>query len=145
MLYGLDTNILCYLLDPAFPEHRRVSGLLRSLSPELNVAINPTVLHESYHTLVYYQKWTRDDAKSRLRLILNNRHIKFYNQTKSVSVIALNLAGRYQLGGRDSLILANFLGNHVTEVYTHDSDLLKTASVSWMKAKMRLTDPVVAN
>jgi len=56
MLTGLDTNILCYALDPAYPEHKKLKNLLTNLSQENVVAINPTVLHETYHTLVFSQK-----------------------------------------------------------------------------------------
>ncbi|KPV63596.1 MAG: hypothetical protein AOA66_0728 [Candidatus Bathyarchaeota archaeon BA2] len=53
---GLDTNILCYCLDPAFPEHGKLKDLLLNLSSDNRVAINPTILHETYHTLVFGQK-----------------------------------------------------------------------------------------
>ena len=55
MPFGLDTNIVCYMLDPSFPEHTAAGRVLRSLSSQSTGAINPTVLHESYHTLVYAQ------------------------------------------------------------------------------------------
>ncbi len=142
MTTGLDTNIVCYFLDPAFPEHPRVSGLLRSLSPKFTVAINPTVLHESYHTLVYAQRWMREDASARLRMLLHHPFIEFHNQTKSVSALALNIAGKYGLGGRDSLMLANFVSNDVPEVYTHDSVLLEIGKIEWRGAATKISDPV---
>ena len=42
MITGVDTNILCYALDPAYPEHEKLKNLLIRLSPENRVAINPT-------------------------------------------------------------------------------------------------------
>ena len=142
MTTGLDTNVLCYALDPAFPEHGSVAGLFRSLSPERTVAVNPTVLHECYHTLAYSQRWVRDEARKRLVALLHHPCVEFYNQTMSVSLLALNLAGKYQLGGRDSIMLANFLANHCPVVYTHDAGLLRLGELSWRALSMKLEDPV---
>jgi len=141
---GLDTNILCYALDPALKEHDILSGLFRDLSPKLIAALNPTVLHETYHTLVYHQMWERGEARGRLGILLRHPHIEFFNQTKHTSFLAMSLAEKYGLGGRDSLILANFLANRVTEMQTHDSGVLKLGAVSWKGRKMKLVDPVVS-
>ncbi len=139
---GLDTNILCYSLDPAFPEHRKSAKLLSNLSPEFSISLNPTVFHETYHTLVYGQKWTREEARMRLGMMLRHPYVRFCNQTKSTSSLALRLAGKYNLGGRDSLILANFLANEVPALYTHDGDLLRLKIVEWRRRRMRILDPV---
>jgi hypothetical protein len=56
-----------------------VKDLLLSLSPKRTVAINPTVIHEAYHTLVYGQKFTRAEASSRLGLVLKHPYIIFLN------------------------------------------------------------------
>ncbi len=45
MVAGLDTNILCYALDPAYPEHSKLKGLLLELSPDNRLALNPTIIH----------------------------------------------------------------------------------------------------
>ncbi len=79
-LAGLDTNILCYSLDPAFPEHRKSARLLSDLSPEFSISLNPTVFHETYHTLVYGQKWTREEARMRLGMMLRHPYVRFCNQ-----------------------------------------------------------------
>ena len=79
MVTGLDTNVLCFPMDPAFPEHVSASKLLRSLSPEFRIAINPTSLHEAYDTLVYGQRWVREDARTRLGMLLHHPYIEFYN------------------------------------------------------------------
>ena len=65
MTAGLDTNIICYSLDDAYPEHEKLKNLLLDLSPENKVAVNPTVIHEAYHVLVFTQKWLA--ARSRRR------------------------------------------------------------------------------
>ena len=92
MIVGLDTNILCYTLDPVYPEHEKVKHILLTLSTEDRIALNPTVLHEAYHTLVYYLEWTPEETRKRLTALLKHPYIEFYNQTKKTSIIALNLA-----------------------------------------------------
>jgi len=142
MPVGLDSDIVCYILDSRYPEHEKLGGFLRSLSPESVCAVNPTVVHECYHALVFGQGWTRQEAKERLGILLRLPFMEFYNQTKSTTVLALNLAERYTLGGRDSLMLANYLANGAPEVYTHDSGLLTIGHVEWRGSTTRITDPV---
>ena len=142
---GLDTNILCYSLDPAYPEHPHVKDLLLSLSPEKAVAVNPTVIHESYHTLVYGQKFTRAEASSRLGLLLKHPYIFFLNQTRRTCQIGLDVADRYGLGGRDALILANYIGGKVPVIYTHDKDLLALQRIVWRSASLEIRDPLVTS
>jgi predicted nucleic acid-binding protein len=95
---GLDTNILCYALDPAFPEHSKARSILGRISPEFRLAINPTVVRETYHTLVYKQKWLREDASDRILYIIRQKHIVFLNQTKSITRNAVYLSNKYELG-----------------------------------------------
>ncbi|MBS7618788.1 PIN domain-containing protein [Candidatus Bathyarchaeota archaeon] len=142
MLIGLDTNILCYSLDSAYPENLKLKHFLIELSAEKNVAINPTVLHETYHTLVYSQKWLPEEAQRRLRMILMHPYIRFFSQTKRVSILALNLAVKHKLGGRDALIVANYLINKVPIIYTHDENLLKLKEISWGNFHTTLKDPL---
>jgi len=142
MIVGLDTNILCYSLDPAYPEHARLKNLLITLSPENLVAINPTILHETYHTLVFGQKWIPDEARRRLRMLLQHPYVQFFNQTKKTCAIALNLGVEHELGGRDALIIANFVTNKVSTLYTHDQDLLAFGKISWRDFHLVFKDPL---
>jgi predicted nucleic acid-binding protein len=142
LLRGLDTNILCYALDPAFPENRECKRILLEASAESELAINPTVLHETYHTLVFDQKWVPSEARQRLVILLQHPHLEFYSQTKRVSLIALDLAARNRLGGRDSLILANYLAGKVPVFLTHDHGLLELAKVSWRGSTVEMQDPL---
>ncbi|MBW1932303.1 MAG: PIN domain-containing protein [Deltaproteobacteria bacterium] len=142
MVRGLDTNILCYSLDPAYPEHERLGGLLLGLSPENRVAINPTILHETYHTLVFGQKFEPSEAEERLRMLLRHPYVDFHNQTRRISLIALSLAVRNGLGGRDALIVANFMGNKVPTMYTHDRELLSLKRVTWRTNSIEFEDPL---
>lgn len=113
------------------------------LSSSNTIAVNPTIIHETYHTLVYGQKWVPSIAKDRLQLILRHPYVKFYSQTKIVSNVALNLAVRFSLGGRDALILASYLVNKVSRMFTHDSELLKMMKVPWRDRSLRLEDPLI--
>lgn len=142
MIVGLDTNVLCYALDPAFPEHDGLSRLLINLSAEKVVALNPTVIHETYHVLVFYLEWFPEEAARRLSLLLRHPYVEFFNQTKKISSVAINLSVKHNLGGRDALIIANFLANKVPTIYTHDRELLKLRKISWRNNRVTFKDPV---
>lgn len=141
-MIGLDTNILCYALDPAYPEHEKLKDLLINLSPENRVALNPTILHETYHTLVFGQKWVPSAAVKRLKMLLKHPYIDFFSQTKRTSIIALDLSVQHKLGGRDALIIANFLANKVSVIYTHDQELLTRKKISWKNFTTTFKDPI---
>jgi predicted nucleic acid-binding protein len=142
VIIGLDTNILCYALDPAYPEHDAVKDLLITLSSENTVALNPTVLHETYHTLVFSLQWFPEEAVGRLLMLLKHPYVGFFNQTKKTAQIALNLSVKHKLGGRDALIIANFLANKVPTIYTDDQELLKLQKLSWKKFRVTFKDPL---
>ncbi len=141
MIQGLDTNILCYALDPAFPENQRYKKIILDLSAERKVGLNPTVLHETYHVLVYDQGWDPTEARRRLVALLNHPHIEFYNQSRRISILALDLAVRHDLGGRDSLILSNLMANNVPVLYTHDRELLSLKQITDKRFAIKLEDP----
>jgi predicted nucleic acid-binding protein len=142
LIVGLDSNILCYAMDPAYPEHKRVSGLLRDVSPDSVVAVNPTVVHEAYHVLVFYLEWFPQEAAERLSMLLRHPHVQFFNQTRKTTQIALNLSVKHGLGGRDALIIANYLANKVPVVYTHDNELLKLKRITWKNSHITFQDPL---
>jgi predicted nucleic acid-binding protein len=140
---GLDTNILCYALDPAFSEHEKASLIMKRVSIRSKIATNATVIHETYHTLVYKQKWTRQEAGSRILSFMSLKNVAFFNQTKSIVRNGIYLANKYELGGRDSLILANYMFNGVTKMYTHDQRLVDLGKISDKDRELNFTDPVV--
>ncbi len=141
MTYGLDTNILCYALDPAFPENPRCRKILLEASAQFKLGLNPTVLHEAYHTLVFGQRWVPAEARQRLVATLQHPYVEFYNQSRRIFLLALDLAVHHDLGGRDSLILANLMANNVPVLYTHDEELLSLEQVTWKRFAIRLEDP----
>lgn len=142
MPIALDTNILCYALDPLYLEHSRLRDLLLNLSQDFTVAVNPTVIHETYHTLVFRQKWLPEDARRHLAMLMKHPFVEFYNQTKTVALIGLRLAERHGLGGRDALVVANYIANKTPILYTHDADLLEFGEIVWKKFKMTVVDPL---
>ncbi len=143
MITGVDTNILCYALDPIYPEHESTAKLLTSLSPEKRLALNPTVLHETYHTLVFYLEWLPEEASKRLMLLLRHPSIEFLNQTQRTTMIALSISVKHNLGGRDALIVANFIANKIPIMYTHDRELTKLKKISWKNANLVFKDPLL--
>jgi predicted nucleic acid-binding protein len=142
MIVGLDANILCYALDDAYPEHEALKELLLELTPENKVALNPTTIHEAYHTLVRSQKWSPEVAADALLTIINMPNTEFYNQTKKTSTIALNLSAQYNLGGRDALIIANYIANQTPTLYTHDKNLLKHKKITYKNTTLTIKDPL---
>ncbi len=141
MILGLDSNILCYALDNAYPEHKIARKLLLDLSSDNRIAINPTIIHEAYHVLVYSQKWFPTDAADTLKILLKNPYIEFFNQTKNITLTALGLSRQYNLGGRDGLIISNFLSNKITLMYTHDKELLSLERILWKNRTLIIEDP----
>jgi predicted nucleic acid-binding protein len=142
MIVGLDANIICYALDDAYPEHEKLKGLLIDLSSENKIALNPTTIHEAYHTLVFSQKWTHEDSAETLKLLIRNPDAEFFNQTKKTSNIALNLSAKHKMGGRDALITANFLENRIHTIYTRDKQLLKLQRINWKNVSLTYKDPL---
>ena len=75
-------------------------------------------------------------------MLLRHPYVRFFNQTKRTCNVGLNLALRYNLGGRDALIIANFIVNKVPIMYTHDRELLFLKEVKWKNWTMKIVDPL---
>ncbi len=143
MTVGLDTNILCYALDPAFNEHKKASSLLiKIIRSKQKISVNSTIIHETYHTLAFKQKWVPDDARTKILALIRHHQIQFQNQTKKISLLALKVAVSLGVGGRDSMILANFLENKAEKLYTHDGDLLRLGRVAIDGYSLLIEDPI---
>jgi hypothetical protein len=52
---------------------------------------------------------------------------------------------QHKLGGRDALIIANFLSNKVPTIYTHDQELLALQKISWKNFHITFKDPLSEN
>jgi predicted nucleic acid-binding protein len=138
-LTGLDSNILVYALDPLLPEHEWAKRAVLGLD---SWCVNPTVIHEAYHALVFKRKMRPADAVRKLTELLKDERTHFLNQTKLVSSFALGLAERYNLGGRDSLIIGCYLYNGVGRILTHDEEILKLGTVKSRGRAVRFEDPI---
>ena len=103
--------------------------------------MNPTVVHETYHTLVFKMKWTSNDAADALTEILDDSRVLFLNQTKDTTKTGLKFAERYGLGGRDALILANFTNPSIAELVTFDKELIRLRRVEHGRRKLTIRPP----
>ena len=142
MIAGLDANVLCYALDETYPEHARVKQLLINASPDNKIALNPTTIHEAYHVLVFGQKWKPEEATDTLKTLLTDPYSEFLNQTRKISITALNLSVQYKLEGRDALIISNFLTNQIPLMYTHDKEILRLKKITWRNTSLTFKDPL---
>ncbi|KPV63597.1 MAG: hypothetical protein AOA66_0729 [Candidatus Bathyarchaeota archaeon BA2] len=77
-------------------------------------------------------------------MLLQHPYVEFFNQTKRICIVGLNLAVKHRLGGRDALIIAIFIANKVSTVYTHDQDLLVLSKISWKKFHLTFRDPLAS-
>ena len=50
--------------------------------------------------------------------------VRFLNQTRDTSKVGLGIGAKYKLGGRDALIIANFMLGKIDRLVTMDGDLL---------------------
>jgi anthranilate/para-aminobenzoate synthase component II len=100
--------------------------------------LNPTVIHETYHTLVFKLKWKPEEAAGALSELLDDPAIMFLNQTKETTWAGVQLARQYSLGGRDALILASFLNPAVPEMVTFDRTLIQLRKVEHGARSLRI-------
>lgn len=138
-MIGLDTNILVYALDPTFPEHVKAKKTILSLDSWF---VNSTVIHETYHALVYKRKMMPNDAKKKLIEFLGDRRTLFVNQTKLITLFSISLAVEYDLGGRDSLIIGCYLYNKIYNMLTHDDEILRLRSLKFRNKSIKFEDPI---
>ncbi len=130
---ALDSNVLIAYLDRAHPQHDKVAVLSSRA-----VALNPTVVHEAYHTLVFKLKWAPEEVAQALIEMMDDATVLFLNQTKETTRTGIQMAKHYGLGGRDALILASFLNSPVIEMVTFDRALAQLRSVEYGKRKLKI-------
>ena len=125
---GIDTNVLVAYLDGDHPSHGRTHKLAQEA-----VALNPTVVHEAYHTLVFRMKWKATETSRVLREVIADERNLFLNQTLKTTKVGLGIAVENNLGGRDALILANFLSAGIRRMVSFDDELIKLRKVTYGK------------
>ena len=138
-LKGIDSSLLVYAMDPTTDEHTRARDAIVGLE---SWAVNPTVIHEAYHALVFKRKMAPGDARSKLTTLIRDRRTRFLNITRTVSLYAMDLAAEFSMGGRDSLIVGCYLHNALEAMYTHDGELLRRGKVAFRGQQIAFTDPL---
>ena len=136
---GIDSSILVYALDPTTGEHMKARDSLLSLR---SWAINPTVVHEVYHTLVFKRRMSTEDAQAKLRALIRDRRSTFLNITKAISLYSLDLAIEFNMGGRDSVIVACYLRNGMEIMFTHDNELLRLEKLGFRGREIAFINPL---
>lgn len=130
---GIDSNVLVAYLIPDHPNHEATKRLTRK-----HHAVNPTVLHETYHTSVFKLKRRPRDT---VRAMLGYMSLALCLPVNSTTVeYALRLALKHSLGGRDALILASYLLSREVETFvTMDKSLLSLKEVKLGKKSLKIT------
>jgi predicted nucleic acid-binding protein len=130
---GIDTSVLVAYLDRDHPSHGETDGLA-----DEPIALNPTIVHEAYHTLVFKMKWTPKDASEALTEASMDVRNRFFNQTLRTTKMGLRLAVEHNLGGRDALIVANFVAARIPRFVTYDKALLTLGVVKYGRATLSI-------
>ena len=115
---GIDSNVLIAYLVPEHPDHEATQALVKR-----NHAVNPTVIHETYHASVF--KLKRNPADT-VKTLLEYLDLVLSLPIDTMTVRrGLRLAAKHSLGGRDALILASYLlSKQVGTFVTMDKSLL---------------------
>lgn len=136
---GVDSSILVYALDPETKEHPKAVRAVLSLQ---DWGVNPTVVHEIYHTLVFKRGMKPADANSKVKTLLRDRRTRFFNITKTISLYSLDLASEFNLGGRDSLIVGCYMMNGLEAMLTHDGAILQIEKANFRSHQITFHDPL---
>jgi len=142
MILGVTSEVLCYALDGAYPEHRRCAALLQRLRRNFRIAVSPTTIAEAYRVLVRSQKWRPTEARRRLALLLQHPYVVFLNETERVCSIALALASRHNLGSAHSLVIASLISNKIPTLLTTDDELCNLTKIEWRGSTLAIRNPL---
>ena len=134
---GIDTNVLVAYLADDHPQHPDVNWLSKIVP-----VVNPTIIHEAYHTLVFKRKWNSGDSRRILTDYVENGVL--LGQTLRTTRLGLILADKHGLDGRDALILASFIAAAkpiVITCVTFDEQLLKLEAVRYGARSLQIKPP----
>lgn len=102
--------------------------------------VNPTVLHETYHSAVFKMKRRPDQTVRILRDYMN--FALCLPITAGTVELGLKLALKHFLGGRDALIISTYLlSKDVQTLVTMDKDLLNLGEIKLGKKTLRISPP----
>ncbi|MEW6603072.1 MAG: hypothetical protein AB1351_00095 [Thermoproteota archaeon] len=132
---GIDSNILVAYIVAAHPDHEKVSPIRN-----MGHAVNPTVIHETYHTCVF--KLKAEPGEMTGLLLEYMKRALFLNTSYGTVALGLKIARDHGIGGRDSLILASYLMSaHVSKLVTLDRALLEIGKVSHGGHNLKILSP----
>jgi predicted nucleic acid-binding protein len=132
---GLDSNVLVAYLIPDHPDHTKTKSLQKRAH-----SINPTVIHETYHTCVFKLKRPAGETVDTLTDYMN--FVQCISSDSSASELGLRLALKHSLGGRDALILATYSrAKNVTKFVTMDRSLLQLGHIVTGSKKLSIVPP----
>jgi predicted nucleic acid-binding protein len=127
--------VLVAYLIPDHPDHTKTKSLQKKAH-----SINPTVIHETYHTCVFKLKRPAKETVDTLIDYMNMIH--FVSSDSNTSELGLRLALKYSLGGRDALILATYSrAKNVTKFVTMDKSLLELDHIVTGSKNLRIIPP----
>lgn len=132
---GIDSNILVAYIAAAHPDHDKVLPILNK-----GHAVNPTVMHETYHTCVF--KLKAEPGHTTNLLLDYMRRALFLDTTYGTVALGLKIARDHGIGGRDSLILASYLlSGRISKLVTLDRALLEIGKVSHGSHNLKIVSP----
>ncbi len=133
---GIDSNVLVAYLVPDHPDHE----LTKPLAGKRH-AVNPIVLHETYHTCVFKLRRKADETVAALLDYMNFSLCLTMNS--GTAELGLKLALKHSLGGRDALILASHaFSKQVNKFVTMDGSLLSVKRIQIGRKMLEITLPV---
>lgn len=132
---GIDSSVLVAYLVPEHPEH----DVTKSLANK-NHAVNPTVIHETYHTCIFKLKRVPEQT---VRVLLSYMKLTLcLSITEKTTELGLKLALEHHLGGRDALILASYLSSsQVSRFVTLDQTLLRIGEAKLGSKILKISMP----
>lgn len=132
---GIDSNVLVAYIVSAHPDHDKVSPIRNR-----GHAVNPTVIHETYHTCVF--KLKAGPGETTHLLLEYMKRALFLNTTYDTVALGLKIARDYGIGGRDSLILASYvMSGRISKLVTLDRALLEIGRVSHGGHNLKIVSP----
>ena len=132
---GIDSNVLVAYLVQEHPDHSRV----RSLADKTH-AVNPTIIHETYHTCTF--KLKRSPEQTAKVLLSYTKLALFLPITEKTTELGLKLALDHGLGGRDALILASYFSSRqVSRFVTLDESLLRIGQIKSGSKMLKISTP----
>lgn len=142
--FGIEWDRFKYTRLGDGSHHARARKRQRSYPGIGQLGKDPTVIHEVYHSLVFKRKMMPVDVRTKLIAFIGDRRSRFLTITRSVTLYSVELAVKFNMGGRDSLIVGCFMHNRVEMLLTHDRQLLQLRRIDHRGKEISFSDPLAA-